>query len=101
MVLGTDSVPIDHKGIGTGNAGSGAYQTDGLVRSVATRRFSDVASHPFFIHIVLSGRHLPVRHPRLSHVAQVRGLALILIPVEVRAVWDSMLAISDGSAALT
>ncbi|WP_172650904.1 PrsW family intramembrane metalloprotease [Rhodococcus opacus] len=80
--------------------GFGAHQTDGLVGSVATRIFSDIISHPLFTALFCAGviylLGSPAQPRRIG-----RGLALIVIPIVVHGVWDSLLALADGSNVLS
>lgn len=79
--------------------GFGAHQTDGLVGSIATRTFSDIISHPLFTALFCAGviylLGSPAQPRRIG-----RGLALILTPIVIHGIWDSMLAIAEGSGAL-
>lgn len=76
--------------------GFGAHQTDGLVGSIATRTFSDIVSHPLFTALFCAGviylLGTPAQPRRVG-----RGIALILTPVIVHGIWDSMTAIADGN----
>ena len=79
--------------------GFGAHQTDGLVGSVAQRSFSDIISHPLFTALFCAGvMYLIGSTAQPRRIG--RGVALIVAPIVIHGVWDSMLALAGGSAAL-
>ncbi|OZC76959.1 PrsW family intramembrane metalloprotease [Rhodococcus sp. 06-418-5] len=77
--------------------GFGSHQTDGLIGSIATRTFSDIVSHPLFTALFCAGviylLGSPAQPRRIG-----RGIALIVAPIVVHAVWDSMTALAGGTA---
>ncbi|OZF07514.1 PrsW family intramembrane metalloprotease [Rhodococcus sp. 15-1154-1] len=79
--------------------GFGAHQTDGLVGSIATRTYSDIISHPLFTALFCAGVIYLIGSPAQPRRV-VRGLALILVPILVHGVWDSMIAIAGGDGVL-
>ncbi|GAA3708066.1 PrsW family intramembrane metalloprotease [Gordonia hankookensis] len=79
--------------------GFGAHQTDGLLGSIATRTYSDIISHPLFTALFCAGIIYLIGTPAQPRRI-VRGLALVVIPVVVHGVWDSMIAIAGGSGAI-
>ncbi|PYE17871.1 RsiW-degrading membrane proteinase PrsW (M82 family) [Williamsia limnetica] len=79
--------------------GFGAHQTDGLVESIATRIYSDIISHPLFTALFCAGVIYLIGTPAQPRRI-ARGLALIVVPVVVHGVWDSMLAIAGGTGLL-
>lgn len=80
--------------------GFGADQTDGLAHSIGLRAFSDIVSHPLFTALFCAGviylLGSPAQPRRIG-----RGLALILAPIIIHGVWDSMLAITGGDQSLS
>ncbi|WP_328810448.1 PrsW family intramembrane metalloprotease [Rhodococcus sp. NBC_00294] len=79
--------------------GFGAHQTDGLIESIGTRIFSDIVSHPLFTALFSAGVIYLIGTPAQPRRI-VRGLALMLAPVMVHGIWDSMVALSGGSQVL-
>lgn len=80
--------------------GFGAHQTDGLVGSIAIRTFSDIISHPLFTALFCAGVMYLIgfaAQPRRIG----RGVALIVAPIVAHGIWNSLVAISGGSGALT
>lgn len=79
--------------------GFGTHQTDGLVGSIATRTFSDIVSHPLFTALFCAGVIYLIGTPAQPRRIG-RGLALIVVPILVHAIWDSMTALADGNGIL-
>ena len=79
--------------------GFGAHQTDGLIGSIATRTYSDIVSHPLFTALFCAGVIYLIGTPAQPRRIG-RGLALIVAPILIHGVWDSMLAIAGGSSSL-
>lgn len=80
--------------------GFGAHQTDGLAGSIATRIYSDVISHPLFTALFCAGVIYLLGSPAQPRRIW-RGLALVVAPILIHGVWDSMVAISGGNGILT
>ncbi|WP_067651325.1 PrsW family intramembrane metalloprotease [Nocardia harenae] len=79
--------------------GFGAHQTDGLAGSIAQRTFSDIISHPLFTALFCAGVIYLIgtaAQPRRIG----RGVALIVAPILIHGVWDSMVALAGGTALL-
>lgn len=79
--------------------GFGAHQTDGLAHSIALRTYSDIVSHPLFTALFCAGVIYLIGTPAQPRRIG-RGIALIVAPVLVHGIWDSMLSIAGGSGAL-
>lgn len=80
--------------------GFGAHQTDGLVGSIAIRTFSDIISHPLFTALFCAGvMYLIGSAAQPRRIG--RGVALIVAPIVAHGIWNSLVAISGGSRALT
>jgi len=79
--------------------GFGAHQTDGLVSSIATRTFSDIVSHPLFTALFCAGVIYLIGTPAQPRRIG-RGLALIVAPILVHGIWDSLVALAGGNATL-
>ncbi len=79
--------------------GFGADQTGSVFGSIVTRVYSDIVSHPLFTALFCAGviylLGTPAQPRRIG-----RGLALIVVPIVIHLVWDSMLALAGGTGAL-
>ncbi|WP_328813578.1 PrsW family intramembrane metalloprotease [Rhodococcus sp. NBC_00297] len=75
--------------------GFGAHQTDGLAHSIGLRVFSDILSHPLFTALFCAGVIYLIGTPAQPRRI-IRGLALIVAPVLIHGIWDSMIALSGG-----
>ncbi|MBY4208926.1 PrsW family intramembrane metalloprotease [Rhodococcus fascians] len=79
--------------------GFGADQTGSVFGSILTRVYSDIVSHPLFTALFCAGviylMGTPAQPRRIG-----RGLALIVVPIVIHLVWDSMLALAGGTGAL-
>ncbi|MDV8069097.1 PrsW family intramembrane metalloprotease [Rhodococcus sp. IEGM 1366] len=79
--------------------GFGAHQTDGLIGSIALRAYSDIVSHPLFTALFCAGVIYLIGTPAQPRRIR-RGLALIVAPILIHGVWDSMLALAGGNSSI-
>jgi protease PrsW len=86
-------------GVSGAMRGFGAHQTDAVVGSIATRVYSDIVSHPLFTALFCAGLIYLIGTPAQPRRI-ARGLALIVAPVLIHGVWDSMVAIAGGNSLL-